>query len=59
MSDKDVWASGVGIGGRLAMAIPSGILDNPALGRVRTRMPADTRILAVVDMVRALGYEEV
>src|SRR5262249_4148159 len=36
----------------MAMAIPDGILNNPALGDVRTWMLANTQILAVVDIAR-------
>jgi type I restriction enzyme M protein len=40
--------------GRLAMVIPNGILNNPALGYVRTWLLAHVQILAVVDMARDL-----
>lgn len=40
--------------GRVAMVIPNGILNNPALGYVRTWLMANTQILAVVDMAREL-----
>jgi type I restriction enzyme M protein len=40
--------------GRIAMVIPNGILNNPALGYVRTWLMANTQILAVVDMAREL-----
>jgi type I restriction enzyme M protein len=40
--------------GRMAMVIPNGILNNPALGYVRAWMLANTQILAVVDMAREL-----
>ena len=40
--------------GRLAMVIPNGILNNPALGYVRTWMLQNVQILAVVDMQRDL-----
>jgi type I restriction enzyme M protein len=40
--------------GRMAMVIPNGILNNPALGYVRTWMLANTQIIAVVDMAREL-----
>lgn len=38
----------------MAMVIPNGILNNPALGYVRHWMLANTQILAVVDMAREL-----
>ena len=41
-------------GGRFALVIPNGILNNPALGYVRTWLMQNTRILAVVDMAREL-----
>ena len=40
--------------GRLAMVIPNGILNNPALGYVRTWMLQNVQLLAVVDMQRDL-----
>ncbi|MFD3757484.1 N-6 DNA methylase [Streptomyces sp. NPDC058622] len=40
--------------GRFGMVIPNGILNNPALGYVRTWMLQNTQILAVVDMAREL-----
>ncbi len=40
--------------GRMAMVIPNGILNNPALGYVRQWMLDHTQILAVVDMAREL-----
>jgi len=40
--------------GRLAMVIPNGILNNPALAYVRQWMLHNTQILAVVDMAREL-----
>jgi type I restriction enzyme M protein len=40
--------------GRVAMVIPNGILNNPALGYVRTWLMANTQILAVIDMAREL-----
>lgn len=40
--------------GRMAMVIPNGILNNPALGYVRQWMLRHTQILAVVDMARDL-----
>jgi type I restriction enzyme M protein len=40
--------------GRMAMVIPNGILNNPALGYVRHWLLANTQILAVVDMAREL-----
>jgi type I restriction enzyme M protein len=40
--------------GRMAMVIPNGILNNPALGYVRQWMVENTQILAVVDMAREL-----
>ncbi len=40
--------------GRMAMVIPNGILNNPALGYVRQWMLENTQILAVVDMDRDL-----
>ncbi len=40
--------------GRMAMVIPNGILNNPALGYVRQWMLRNTQIIAVVDMDRDL-----
>lgn len=40
--------------GRMAMVIPNGILNNPALGYVRQWMLQNTQVLAVVDMARDL-----
>lgn len=40
--------------GRMAMVIPNGILNNPALGYVRHWLLANTQVLAVVDMAREL-----
>ncbi len=40
--------------GRMAVVIPNGILNNPALGYVRQWMLHNTQILAVVDMAREL-----
>lgn len=40
--------------GRIAIVIPNGILNNPALGYVRAWLMANTQILAVVDMAREL-----
>ena len=40
--------------GRLAMVIPNGILNNPALGYVRWWMLQNVQLLAVVDMQRDL-----
>jgi type I restriction enzyme M protein len=40
--------------GRMAMVIPNGILNNPALGYVRQWLLANTQLLAVVDMAREL-----
>lgn len=40
--------------GRMAMVIPNGILNNPALGYVRHWILTHTQILAVVDMAREL-----
>lgn len=40
--------------GRMAMVIPNGILNNPALGYVRKWMLMHMQILAVVDMARDL-----
>jgi type I restriction enzyme M protein len=40
--------------GRMAIVIPNGILNNPALGYVRQWLRHHTQILAVVDMARDL-----
>ncbi|GGV65510.1 restriction endonuclease subunit M [Streptomyces longisporoflavus] len=40
--------------GRFAIVIPNGILNNPALGYVRTWLLQNTQILAVTDMAREL-----
>jgi len=40
--------------GRLAMVIPNGILNNPALGYVRQWILRNAQVLAVVDMAREL-----
>jgi type I restriction enzyme M protein len=40
--------------GRMAMVIPNGILNNPALAYVRQWMLRNTQIIAVVDMARDL-----
>jgi type I restriction enzyme M protein len=40
--------------GRMAMVIPNGILNNPALGYVRQWIMHNTQIIAVVDMARDL-----
>jgi type I restriction enzyme M protein len=40
--------------GRMAMVIPNGILNNPALGYVRQWILRNTQIIAVVDMARDL-----
>lgn len=40
--------------GRMALVIPNGILNNPALGYVRAWLMQNTQILAVVDMAREL-----
>jgi type I restriction enzyme M protein len=40
--------------GRMAMVIPNGILNNPALAYVRQWMMQNTQIIAVVDMAREL-----
>ena len=40
--------------GRMAMVIPNGILNNPALGYVRHWIMTNTQVLAVVDMAREL-----
>lgn len=44
--------------GRMAMVIPNGILNNPALGYVRQWMLHNTQIIAVVDMARELFQPE-
>lgn len=44
--------------GRMAMVIPNGILNNPALGYVRQWMLRNTQIIAVVDMARELFQPE-
>ena len=41
-------------GGRMAIVLPNGILNNPALGYVRQWIRRNTQILAVVDMAREL-----
>lgn len=41
-------------GGRAAIVLPNGILNNPALAYVRQWIRANTQILAVVDMAREL-----
>ncbi|RSN64511.1 N-6 DNA methylase [Actinomadura sp. WAC 06369] len=41
-------------GGRMAIVLPNGILNNPALGYVRHWLLQNTQILAVVDMARDL-----
>jgi type I restriction enzyme M protein len=41
-------------GGRMAMVIPNGILNNPALGYVRQWLLRNTQVVAVVDMARDL-----
>jgi type I restriction enzyme M protein len=41
-------------GGRMAIVLPNGILNNPALGYVRQWVRRNTQILAVVDMAREL-----
>jgi type I restriction enzyme M protein len=38
----------------MAMVIPNGILNNPALGYVRRWLMTNTQVLAVVDMAREL-----
>jgi type I restriction enzyme M protein len=40
--------------GRMAMVIPNGILNNPALGYVRQWILRNTQVIAVVDMAREL-----
>lgn len=40
--------------GRMAIVIPNGILNNPALGYVRQWLLENTQLLAVVDMAREL-----
>lgn len=40
--------------GRFALVIPNGILNNPALGYVRTWLMANMQITAIVDMAREL-----
>jgi type I restriction enzyme M protein len=40
--------------GRMAMVIPNGILNNPALGYVRSWLLSRCQVLAVVDMAREL-----
>ena len=40
--------------GRFALVIPNGILNNPALGYVRTWLMQNTQVLAIVDMAREL-----
>jgi type I restriction enzyme M protein len=40
--------------GRMAMVIPNGILNNPALGYVRQWILENAQVLAVVDMAREL-----
>jgi type I restriction enzyme M protein len=40
--------------GRMAIVIPNGILNNPALGYIRQWLMHKTQVLAVVDMVRDL-----
>lgn len=40
--------------GRFALVIPNGILNNPALGYVRTWLMLNTQVLAIVDMAREL-----
>jgi type I restriction enzyme M protein len=42
--------------GRMAMVIPNGILNNPALGYVRQWMLRNTQVIAVVDMARELFH---
>jgi type I restriction enzyme M protein len=41
-------------GGRMAIVLPNGILNNPALGYVRQWIRQNTQVLAVVDMAREL-----
>jgi type I restriction enzyme M protein len=40
--------------GRFALVVPNGILNNPALGYVRTWLMENTQMLAIVDMAREL-----
>jgi type I restriction enzyme M protein len=40
--------------GRMALVLPNGILNNPALGYVRQWLLKNTQVLAVVDMAREL-----
>ncbi|MDX2074859.1 MAG: N-6 DNA methylase [bacterium] len=40
--------------GRMAMVIPNGILNNPALGYVRQWIQQNTQVIAIVDMAREL-----
>lgn len=40
--------------GRMAMVLPNGILNNPALGYVRQWILRHTQVLAVIDMAREL-----
>jgi type I restriction enzyme M protein len=40
--------------GRFALVIPNGILNNPALGYVRTWLMQNVQMLAIVDMAREL-----
>ena len=40
--------------GRMAILVPNGILNNPALGYVRRWLLTHTQVLAVVDMAREL-----
>ena len=40
--------------GRMAMVVPNGILNNPALGYVRRWIMTNTQVMAVVDMSREL-----
>jgi type I restriction enzyme M protein len=41
-------------GGRMAIVLPNGILNNPALGYVRSWLLNNAQVLAVVDMAREL-----
>jgi type I restriction enzyme M protein len=41
-------------GGRMAIVLPNGILNNPALGYVRQWIRLNTQLLAIVDMAREL-----
>ena len=41
-------------GGRMAIVLPNGILNNPALGYVRQWIRRNSQILAVIDMAREL-----